>query len=186
MSRFDIADTPFGGLKVVQRQILGDPRGSFSRLFCAEELKAAGFDAPIAQINHTFTARRGTVRGLHFQHSPHAEIKMVSCLRGEVFDVAVDLRRGSPTFLSWYGKVLTGENLASLVIPRGFAHGFQTLTENCELLYLHSCAYSAAAEGAVNARDPLVAIAWPLAIAALSERDQSHPYLNKEFSGIDP
>ena len=186
MSRFEIADTPLGGLKVVHRQILADARGSFSRLFCSDELKEAGFDVAIAQINRTLTARRGTVRGLHFQYPPHAEIKMVSCLRGEVFDVAVDLRSGSPTFLRWYGQVLTGENLASLVIPRGFAHGFQTLTEDCELLYLHTCAYSAAAEGAVNARDPSVAIDWPLTIAALSERDQSHPYLDKEFSGIRP
>jgi dTDP-4-dehydrorhamnose 3,5-epimerase len=184
MSRFDIADTPLGGLKVVQRRILTDERGSLCRLFCAEELEAAGFDAPIAQINHSCTTRRGTVRGLHFQYPPHAEIKMISCLRGEVFDVAVDLRHGSPTFLRWYGKVLTAENRASLVIPRGFAHGFQTLAEDCELLYLHTRAYSSDAEGAVNAQDPSVAIAWPLAIAALSERDRSHPFLDDQFSGV--
>jgi len=186
MSRFEIADTSLDGLKIVQRKTAADARGSLSRLFCAADLKAAGFDAAIAQINHTFTVQRGAVRGLHFQYPPHAEIKMVSCLRGEVFDVAVDLRSGSPTFLRWYGRVLTDENLVSLVIPRGFAHGFQTLTENCELLYLHSCAYSAASEGAINVRDPSVAIAWPLAIAVLSERDQSHPYVDKEFSGIRP
>lgn len=184
MSRFDIADTPLGGLKVVHRQILADARGSFYRLFCANELKSAGFDTPIAQINCSYTARRGSLRGMHFQYPPHAEIKMVTCLRGEVFDVAVDVRRGSPTFLHWHGEVLTAQNRASLLIPRGFAHGFQTLSEDCELLYLHSSAYSADSEGALNAQDPSLAIAWPLAVTALSDRDKLHPHLDQEFPGV--
>lgn len=184
MSRFTISDTPCIDLKVIERQRLDDTRGFLSRLFCAEELAAAGWNQPIAQINHTYTARRGTVRGMHFQYPPHGEIKLVSCLRGEIFDVAVDLRRNSPTFLMWHGEVLSADNQRSLMIPEGFAHGFQTLTEDCELLYLHSAAYVPAAEAALNVSDPKLAIAWPLATAELSERDRNHPMLEAGYEGI--
>ncbi len=137
-SRFDILPTPLDGLKVIIRKPIEDPRGFFCRFFCAEEFLEAGFQKSISQINHTFTRGKGAVRGLHFQYPPHAEGKIVSCLRGEVYDVAVDIRKGSPTFLHWHGEILSAANQRSLLIPEGFAHGFQTLTENCELLYLHS------------------------------------------------
>src|SRR5690554_6695588 len=107
MSRFTVTNLPLAGLKRVQRQRLGDNRGFLARLFCAEELAAAGWTQPIAQINHTFTAKQGTVRGMHFQRPPHAEMKLVSCIRGEVWDVAVDLRVGSPTFLHWHAERLS-------------------------------------------------------------------------------
>src|SRR5258708_5995830 len=123
--------TPLAGLALIERARREDQRGFFSRLFCAEELRSAGFDSPVAQINQTLTLRRGAVRGLHFQYPPHAEIKFVSVLKGEVLDVAVDLRKGSKTFLQWHGEVLSADNRRSLLIPRGFAHGFQTLTESC-------------------------------------------------------
>jgi len=126
------------------------------------------------------------VRGLHFQHPPHAEDKLVSCLRGEVFDVAVDLRQGSATFLQWHAEILSADNARSLLIPQGFAHGFQTLTDDCELLYLHSRAYAAGAEGALNVRDPALAIRWPLAFTDISERDAQHPLLTREFTGFRP
>lgn len=184
MSRFDVTMTPLAGLMLVQRRRAQDERGFFSRFFCAEDLAPAGFTLPIAQINHTFTARRGTVRGMHFQHPPHAEDKFVSCLRGEIFDVAVDLRRGSPTFLHWHAEILSAENGRSLLVPQGFAHGFQTLVDSCELLYLHSRAYEAAAEGALNALDPLLAIDWPLPFADVSARDATHPLLTAQFTGI--
>lgn len=184
MSRFEVSTTPLAGLMLVQRRRAQDERGFFSRLFCAEELASAGFGLPIAQINHTFTARRGAVRGLHFQHPPHAEDKFVSCLRGEIFDVAVDLRRDSPTFLQWHAEVLSAENARSLLVPQGYAHGFQTLTDNCELVYLHSRPYEATAEGGLNARDPLLAIEWPLDFADISARDDSHPLLTSQFTGI--
>lgn len=184
MARFGIDGTPLAGLLRVQRQKLEDSRGFFSRFFCAEELAATGFDKPIAQINHTLTRRRGSVRGLHFQHPPHAEDKLVSCLQGEIFDVAIDLRQGSPTFLHWHGEVLSAENARSLLIPKGFAHGFQTLSDDAELLYLHSAPYVVAAEGALNARDPALAIEWPLAFTDMSERDALHPFVSPDFTGL--
>jgi dTDP-4-dehydrorhamnose 3,5-epimerase len=159
MASLQILPTPLKGLHIVQRKRLDDARGFFSRLFCAEELILAGFGLPVAQANQTLTRRRGAVRGLHFQHPPHADDKFVSCLRGEIFDVAVDLRRRSPTFLKWHGEILSAKNQRSLLIPQGFAHGFQTLSENCELLYLHSRPYAAQAEGALHVSDPSLAIA---------------------------
>ena len=140
----------------------------------------------MAQINHTLTRRRGTVRGLHFQNPPHAEDKLVSCLRGSVFDVGVDLRQGSATFLHWHGEILSADNGRGLLIPRGFAHGFQTLEDDCELLYLHSSAYVPKAEGALNARDPRLNIHWPLEFTDISERDTNHPPITHEFTGIQP
>jgi dTDP-4-dehydrorhamnose 3,5-epimerase len=184
MSRFTVADTPLHGLKQVQRQRLGDARGSLSRLFCAEELRVAGWEGPVAQINHTVTARAGTLRGMHFQRPPHAEIKFVSCLRGEVFDVAVDLRTGSPTFLQWHAVRLSAENNLALLIPQGFAHGFQSLTDNVELLYCHSAAYAPAAECGLNPMDERLAIAWPLPVTEMSVRDAQHSPIGADFTGV--
>ena len=186
MARFDFVPTPIAGLMCVQRQRLEDNRGFLSRFYCAEEFKAAGVFQTVAQINHTLTRRKGAVRGMHFQRPPHAEIKLVSCLHGEIFDVAVDLRRHSPTFLQWHGVVLSAENQRSLLIPEGFAHGFQALTDDCELIYLHTAAYQPAAEGAVNANDPRLAIAWPLDIKEISDRDRAHLLLAADFEGIEP
>ncbi|ANE57785.1 dTDP-4-dehydrorhamnose 3,5-epimerase [Methylomonas sp. DH-1] len=185
MAQFEVIATPLAGLKLIRRRCSEDSRGYFSRFFCAAELNAAGFSAPVAQINQTLTRRCGTVRGLHFQAPPHAEIKLVSCLSGRIFDVAVDLRRGSSTFLHWFGVELSAQNRESLLIPQGFAHGFQTLADDCELLYLHSTAYAPAAEGALHALEPRVAIDWPLAITEMSERDRQHPNLTSDFQGIE-
>ncbi len=184
MSRFTITDLPLAGLKRVQRQRLGDNRGFLARMFCAEELAAAGWIRPIAQINHTYTAKQGTVRGMHFQRSPHAEMKLVSCIRGDVWDVAVDLRVGSPTFLYWHAERLSAENGCALLIPEGFAHGFQALTDDVELLYCHSAAYAAQAEGGLHPNDPRLGITWPLAIAELSARDAEHALITADFEGV--
>ena len=184
MSRFNCFATPLSGLKVMQRKPTQDVRGFLSRFFCAEEFKEFGFNKPISQINHTLTRQKGAVRGLHYQQPPHAEIKLVSCLKGEVFDVAVDLRKNSPTFLQWHGELLSESNQRSLLIPEGFAHGFQTLTENCELIYLHSAPYVKDAEAALNVTDPKIGIVWPLNITELSERDRLHPMITLDFEGI--
>ena len=184
MSRFDFIPTPLSGLKLVQRKATEDHRGFLSRFYCADEFRQAGITRPITQINHTLTRKRGAVRGLHFQHPPYAETKMVSCLRGEIFDVAVDLRSGSLTFLQWHGEILTAANHNSLLIPEGYAHGFQTLTEDCELIYLHTAVYHAEAGGALNVADPRLSIAWPLPIDDLSERDRVHPFISQEYQGI--
>ena len=171
---------------VIERQRLVDHRGYFSRFFCAEELVIAGFSLPIAQINQTLTRQRGAVRGLHFQHPPHAEDKLVSCLHGDIFDVAIDLRSGSETFLKWHAEILSADNRRSLMIPQGFAHGFQALSDDCELLYLHSRPFAAGAEAALNARDPALDIRWPLAFTDISERDAQHPHITHEFTGVRP
>ena len=184
MSRFTVTDLPLAGLKRIERQQVGDSRGFFSRLFCAEALTVVGWRKPVAQINQTLTERRGTVRGLHFQKPPHAEMKLVTCIKGSVWDVAVDLRAKSPTFLQWHAEELSTANRCALLIPEGFAHGFQSLEDGCELLYLHSSAYSADAEAAVNAQDPTFAISWPITVTELSARDASHPMLNATFTGL--
>lgn len=184
MNRFTITDLPMTGLKLVERQRLGDSRGFLSRLFCAEELAPAGWRKPIVQINHTFTAQRGTVRGMHYQQPPHSEMKLVTCIQGEVWDVAVDLRAGSQTFLHWHAEKLTADNHRALLIPEGFAHGFQTISDNVTLLYCHNAAHNPVSEAALNAQDPFLAITWPLAITVLSPRDAQHPLLNSEFKGV--
>ena len=183
-SRFDIRSTPIVGLQLLQRRPIGDNRGYLERLFCSDELRAVIFGKTIVQVNHTLTAVRGTVRGMHYQHPPHAEVKLVSCLRGEVFDVAVDLRCNSPTFLRWHAEVLSANNHKTLVIPEGFAHGFQTLTEDCEMLYFHTSAYQHSVEAGLNVQDPAIAIQWPQAVVGLSPRDAAHPMLNEGFSGV--
>lgn len=182
--RFDFYPTLLEGLWVVQRKPVEDPRGFFCRFFCAEEFHSAGWRKPIVQINHTHTLKMGTIRGLHFQCPPYSDSKVVSCICGEVYDVAVDIRKGSPTFLHWHGEVLSATNKRSLFIPEGFAHGFQTLTFNCELLYLHSEVFCPQAEGALHIADPRIGIVWPIAIAELSERDHSLPFIDSKFEGL--
>lgn len=186
MNRLEVYDTPLHGLKVVRRQRLGDARGFLERVFCAEELASAGWTGGVAQINHTFTAAAGTVRGMHYQKPPLAEAKLVSCIAGEVWDVAVDLRAGSPTFLRWHAERLGAENGAALLIPEGFAHGFQALSDNVHLIYCHSRTYSPAHEAGLRADDPSLSINWPRPVAGLSTRDASHPLLTTDFPGVIP
>ncbi len=184
MSRFVIEKTPIAGLHVIQRKPIDDERGYFERMFCSGELQSVIGGWQIAQINHTKTTKKGTVRGMHFQHPPYAEMKLVSCLRGEVFDVAVDLREDSPTFLKWHTEILSEDNHKTFAIPVGFAHGFQTLTDDCELIYFHTAAYQPVAEAGLNALYARLSIKWPLPIEEHSMRDQQHPALADDFAGI--
>ncbi|WP_018985067.1 dTDP-4-dehydrorhamnose 3,5-epimerase family protein [Methylophilus methylotrophus] len=184
MERFRFRPTPLTGLTVIERTCIEDSRGFLSRFFCQETMSRLGMK-PIQQINHTLTRKAGAIRGMHFQHPPAAEIKIVSCLQGRILDVAVDLRAGSPTFLQWFSAELSRENQYSLFIPEGFAHGFQTLTKNCELLYLHTVNYSPTHEAGLNPLDPLLAITWPLDVSEISARDQAHPMLDSNFKGIE-
>lgn len=186
MERFRALPTPLDGVLCIERRVLADERGAFERLFCADELAAYGFPSAPAQINRSLTRNPGTVRGMHFQYPPHGEVKLVSCLRGRVFDVAVDLRRASPTFLRWHGCELSGDNHRSLLIPEGFAHGFQVLEADSELIYCHSVAYAPAAEGGLHPLDPRLAIAWPLPPVGLSARDAAHPPVAADFVGVAP
>jgi dTDP-4-dehydrorhamnose 3,5-epimerase len=184
MSRFTVTDLPLAGLKSIERQRLGDSRGFLSRLFCTQELAAAGWQKPIAQINYTHTSQRGTVRGMHYQQPPDAEMKLVTCIQGEVWDVAVDLRAGSSTYLQWHAELLSADNQCAMLIPEGFAHGFQTLSDHVALLYCHTAPHNSAAEAALNAQDPRLAIPWPILITELSARDTNHPLIDTKFIGV--
>lgn len=185
-ARFDVTTTPLAGLVALQRKPLGDARGFLERLYCEQELRPLLGEARVLAVNRTRTARRGTVRGMHFQRAPHGEDKLIQCLRGEVLDVAVDLRRDSPTFLQWHAETLSADNHRTLLVPRGFAHGFQTLCDDCEMLYLHTAAHHPESEGGVDALDPRLGIRWPLPVTERSPRDQAHPPLDVAFTGIDP
>lgn len=178
MSRLVCTPLPLVGLTLVQRQSLQDARGFFERLFCAQELAAVGWLQSIAQINRSCTRQAGSVRGLHYQKAPHAEMKLVTCLRGAVWDVAVDLRPASPTYLHWHAQELSADNARALLIPEGFAHGFQALTPDAELLYCHSAAHAPAFEAGLHPQDPHLAIAWPLPVVGLSARDAGLPGVN--------
>lgn len=184
MNPFDVSATALAGLMHVTRRRRQDTRGFFGRFFCVESLLAAGWRYPVAQINHSLTRERGTVRGMHFQHPPHAEAKFVSCLRGAVFDVAVDLREGSPTFLAFHGATLSASNGCSLLIPPGFAHGFQALEPDSEMIYVHSHPYVPDAEAGLRVDDPRLRIEWPLPVRGLSERDGHFPWLSADYRGL--
>ena len=180
----NVVPTALSGVVVVQTSSLNDQRGSFTRLFCARELSAVIGNRRIAQINHSRTVTAGTVRGLHFQHQPHAEMKLVRCLKGRVLDIAVDLRAGSPTFLQWHAEELTMASAQMLVIPEGCAHGFQALEAETELLYLHTAFHEPQSEDGVRFDDPRLGIPWPLPAVGLSDRDRGLPALERDFSGI--
>jgi dTDP-4-dehydrorhamnose 3,5-epimerase len=176
--------TVIAGVVVVETTPFTDYRGSFARWFCERELAPVLGERRIVQINHSRTVARGAVRGMHYQHPPCAEMKLVRCVRGRVWDVAVDLRMDSPTLLTWHAEELTPDNARMLVIPEGCAHGFQALEPDSELLYLHTAFYTSEAEDGVLYDDPRLAIAWPLAVTDLSERDQNHLLLDRSFTGI--
>lgn len=183
-SRFDRLATPLPGLSVLIPRLLGDARGSLERLYCESELAEMLAGRRIVQVNRTVTRQKGTVRGLHFQYPPHAETKIVTCLRGAVFDVAVDLRAGSLSQFAWHGRRLDPTNREMMVIPEGFAHGFQTLTDDCELLYFHTAPYVPGSEGGLNACDPRIGIAWPEPLTLRSDRDAALPLSGEGFGGI--
>ena len=184
MSELSLTALPLAGLFSLQHKVFEDERGRFARLFCQGSLEAFGLPLNIRQINHSRTALKGAVRGLHFQHPPQAEHKLITCLRGAVWDVAVDLRQGSPTFLHWHAEHLVAGDGRSLLLPPGFAHGFQALAEDAELLYLHSAAYAPGAEAGLNPLDPRLALPWPLPVGEMSERDRSHALLTASFEGV--
>lgn len=176
---------PLDGLHLLETEPFGDHRGRFGRLFCARELAEIGLEKPVVQINHSLTREKGALRGMHFQRPPHAELKIVRCLRGRCFDVAVDLRPDSPTYMQWHGEILDPETMRAMYIPEGFAHGFQTLEQDTELLYLHTEFYEPTSEGAVRYDDPAIGIEWPLPVTDISDRDRSHPLIDKTFEGIE-
>ena len=160
--------------------MLEDERGSFARSFCQQEFRAHGLDPVVAQCNISFNKRRGVLRGLHYQVKPHEEAKLVRCTRGAIWDVIVDVREGTPTRYRWFATELTADNRRALYIPRGFAHGFQTLADNSEVFYQMSEFYHPESARGVRWDDPKIGIAWPLADPVVSPRDQSYPLLERE------
>lgn len=152
----------------------GDNRGWFMRSFCKKEFAQIGHTKEWVQMNHSFTSSKGTIRGMHFQIEPYQEIKMVRCIVGSVFDVIIDLRQESLTYLKWFGVELSAKNKKMLYVPEGFAHGFQTLTDDVELLYHHSEFYQPGHESGISYNDPKINIQWPLPLTEMSERDKNH------------
>ena len=172
-------ETPLPGAFVVEIDMIGDERGWFARTFDAEEFRSRGMDPEVVQCNASFNAHRGTLRGMHYQAEPHGEPKLVRCVRGAIFDVAVDLRPQSPAFRGWHGVELSAENRRAFYIPAGLAHGFQTLTEDCEVLYQMGHSYVPDAARGVRWDDPAFGIEWPDAPQGrtISERDASYESL---------
>lgn len=179
-----ISPTRLPGLVLVDTTPFVDHRGDFSRFFCERELAPLIGERRIVQINHSTTSAPGTVRGLHFQRTPDAEMKLVRCIHGRVWDVAVDLRADSPTFLQWHAEELGASNRRMLVVPEGFAHGFQALEPGSEILYLVTAAYNPASESGLRFDDPRLAISWPLPTAQVSGRDGEWPLIDSSFAGF--
>lgn len=177
-------ETALKGSYIISLTPFNDDRGWFARTYCKNEFAAIGHHKEWVQMNHSFTKEKGTVRGMHFQHQPFSEIKMVRCISGAVLDVIVDIRKDSPTFLQHVSVELSAANKKMMYIPEGFAHGFQTLEDNTELIYHHSEFYKPGVEGGLKYNDPLFNIQWPLPIINLSERDNTHPLLDENFKGI--
>lgn len=176
--------TPLAGSFIIEPTVFTDGRGWFARFYCKNDFKEIGHQKEWVQLNHSVSYQKGAIRGMHYQVQPFREIKMVKCVGGAVYDVIIDLRKGSPTFLKWFAHELSADNRKMLFIPEGFAHGFQCLEDNCELIYHHTEFYTPGSEGGIRYDDPRVNIEWPLVPTILSERDKSHPYLDENFKGI--
>jgi len=165
--------TPIPDLTVIDVETLDDSRGFFARTWCADEFGDAGLVGTPVQCSISFNKRRGTLRGLHFQAPPYSEVKIVRCTKGKIYDVAVDVRENSPTFLKWYAVLLSGDNHRSIFIPKGFAHGFQTLEDNSEVEYMISAKYSPEMSRTISFADKDIGIDWPVAPPIVSDRDLS-------------
>ncbi|MCX6319808.1 MAG: dTDP-4-dehydrorhamnose 3,5-epimerase [Bacteroidetes bacterium] len=177
-------ETPLAGSYIIDPVPFGDERGWFARTYCGNEFAALGLDKEWVQINHSFTRHAGTIRGMHYQLPPFAETKFIRCVAGAVYDVIVDIREGSPSFLQHTGVELSATNRKMIYVPEGFAHGFQALTDNAELIYHHSAFYTAGYEGGIRFDDPMIHLNWPLGITVMSDRDKNHPLLTESFKGI--
>lgn len=176
--------TKLDGLFIIKPEPFKDNRGMFYRLYCENELKEIGFAGSIVQINLSTNLKKGTIRGMHFHYPNKTETKIVKCLKGSIYDVVIDIRKDSPTFLEWHNEIISDKNMKYLYIPEGFAHGFQTMEDNCEILYLHSKFYSSEYEGAIRYNDPKINITWPLEVSEISERDKNHKLIDGTYKWI--
>jgi dTDP-4-dehydrorhamnose 3,5-epimerase len=169
--------TSLAGAYVVELEQRQDARGSFARAFCAREFEAQGLARSFVQANLSTNVAKGTIRGMHYQLAPHAEVKLVRCVRGSLYDVIVDLREGSPTYLQWFGAELSEDNGLMMYVPAGFAHGLQALTDGATAYYLVDAFYAPGAEGGCRYDDPAIGVSWPLPVGAISEKDAAWPRL---------
>ncbi|WP_181705714.1 dTDP-4-dehydrorhamnose 3,5-epimerase [Chthonobacter rhizosphaerae] len=176
-------ETPLADARVIELEKRGDNRGFFARFFCENEFAEAGLETRFKQINNSLSARTGTLRGMHYQLTPSAEVKVVRCIRGALWDCIIDLREGSPTFGKWHGVELTAENRLAFYVPRGFAHGFVTLTEDTEALYLVSDLYAPDRERGVRWNDPAFGIEWPVEPTEISPKDAAWRDFDPEWHG---
>ena len=185
MGKLTIHKTPLAGLYIIETNAFIDHRGAFARWFCEDELKEIIGKRHIKNVNFSRTAKKGSIRGMHFQKPPKAEMKMVRCIKGRILDVVVDIRRDSPTYLQHFGVELSAENMKLFVIPEGFAHGFQSLEDDCEIMYLVTEFYAPEAEAGLRYSDPALKIEWPLPVADISAKDSAHPLITDEFEAVD-
>jgi dTDP-4-dehydrorhamnose 3,5-epimerase len=171
------------GAYLIKPNPIIDERGWFCRTYCEDNFREYGLDSKWVQMNHSYNKKKGTLRGMHFQLNQFAEVKLVRCIRGSIYDVIIDLRENSPTLLKWFGYELSSENKTMLYIPKGFAHGFQTLEDDSEVLYCHSEFYKPGSESGLRYDDPSLNIDWPLTVDFISERDTKHKFIDSEFRG---
>lgn len=182
--KINILNTSFEDVFVLETNYFKDSRGKFGRVYCIEELTSCLKGKNIKQINHSITEKKGTVRGLHCQTTPFCETKIIKCLKGRIYDVIVDIRINSKTFLKYFHIELSENEDKMLLIPEGFVHGFQTLTKDVEILYFHTNIYNKENEYSINVLDPRINISWPLKISEISEKDKNIKFLDESFKGI--
>jgi len=185
MNKFNVITEVFNGVKLIETNPIKDERGYFQRLFCLDELKEIGLSKNIVNINHSLTKRAGSIRGLHYQLQPFSETKIVKCIKGAILDVAIDIRKNSPTFLQYFATELTEKNNRILFIPEGFAHAFQSLTNDTEIIYFVTNYYSKKHESGLNPFDTRINIAWALECTDISEKDKNAKFIDNNFIGID-
>jgi dTDP-4-dehydrorhamnose 3,5-epimerase len=175
---------PLAGAFTIDVEPFTDNRGFFTRTFCEKEFAQHQLVQHFVQSNHSGTNGKGVIRGMHFQHAPHCEVKLVKCVQGSIYDVIVDVRKDSPTFLQWYGAELSAENKRMMYVPAGFAHGFQSLSDYSEIVYMVSNFYNKESEGGVRYDDPAVNIQWPLEVTLLSDKDKAIPLIDEQFKAV--
>jgi len=177
-------ETPLGRSYLISPEPFTDTRGLFAGTFCKNEFSKIGHNKEFVQFNHSVTDIKGTIRGMHYQKPPYSEIKLIRCVRGAVFDVIIDIRKNSPTFLKYFSIELSENNMLSLYIPEGFAHGFQTLEDNTHMIYHHSAYYVPGSEGGIRYNDPLTGIEWPEKVTVITEKDLNYSLLDGDYKGI--
>jgi len=177
-------ETPLEGAFVIELEPIEDDRGFFARSYCKMEFEKHGIHCNFVQTNISHNCHKGTLRGMHYQKAPHEEEKLISCIKGSIYDVIIDIRPNSNTYHQWYAVELDENSKRMIFVPKGFAHGFQALTDDVELLYCHSAFFHDEAQGGLDPRDQKLAIEWPLEITELSDRDIHHPRIDETFAGV--